>query len=108
MYFSPILDDVSLGGPVESLDSDISIIKEAVNIGLVLNSEKSEVIGGVNDCVDQLTCISVLPCVQSILPSSVSFLGSPIGDINHISSVICETIDFFRQLGECLCYILCP
>ena len=97
------LDDVSLGGPVESLVGHISIIKEAVNIGLILNSEKSEVIGGVSDGVDQLTCSSVLPGAQSILPSSVCFLGSPIGDINHISSLICEKIGFLRQLDERLC-----
>ena len=97
------LDNVSLGGPVESLVGDISIIKKAVNIGLVLNSEKSEVIGRVSDGVDQLTCSSVLPGAQSILPSSVCFLGSPIGDINHVSSVICEKIGFLHQLGERLC-----
>ena len=97
------LDNVSLGGSVESLVGDISIIKEAVNIGLVLNSEKSEVIGRVSDGVDQLTCSSVLPGAQSILPSSVCFLESPIGDINHVSSVICEKIGFLRQLGERLC-----
>ena len=82
------LDDVSLGGPVESLVGDISIIKQAVNIGRV------------SDGVDQLTCSSVLPGAQSILPSSVCFLGSPIGDINHVSSVICEKIGFLCQLGE--------
>ena len=97
------LDNVSLRGPVESLVGDISIIREAVNLGLVVNSEKSEVIGGVSDGVDQLTCSSVLPGAQSILPSSVCFLGSPIGDINHVSSVICENISFLHQLGERLC-----
>lgn len=38
------LDDISLGGPVSSLLSDLTVVKEAESVGLVLNSKKSEII----------------------------------------------------------------
>uniref|UniRef100_A0A1X7UQU8 Reverse transcriptase domain-containing protein n=1 Tax=Amphimedon queenslandica TaxID=400682 RepID=A0A1X7UQU8_AMPQE len=43
------LDDITLGGSVPSLCSDISTVKEAESIGLVLNPRKFEII---SDCTD--------------------------------------------------------
>lgn len=53
------LDDITLGGSVASLCSDIFSLKEAESIGLVLNPQKSEII---SNCPCSITSLhSVLP-----------------------------------------------
>ena len=38
------LDDVTIGGDLEDILHDLSVIKEAEVLGLTLNNEKSEII----------------------------------------------------------------
>ena len=94
------LDDISLGGPVSSLLSDLTIVKEAESIGLVLNPTKSEII--TNDENALLGLRASLPGALSLVPGEASLLGSPLGDPTSLSSAISDKISSLRLLGECL------
>ena len=64
------LDDISLGGPLSSLSSDCTIVKEAESIGLVLNPRKSEII--TNDKNALLGLRASLPGALSLVPGKAS------------------------------------
>ena len=69
------IDDISLGGPVTSIQDDLEIVYSMEDFGLTLNCAKSEVI-----CCDDLTCttiLSSLPGGQIIAPSADSPWLSP-------------------------------
>ena len=96
------LDDISLGGSVSSLLSDLSVIREAEDVGLVLNPAKSEIISNAEDSLIDLQ--SCLPGAPVYLPEEASLLGSPIGDLNSISSAIGKKLSSLRVLGDRLQY----
>ena len=69
------LDDITLGGAVEVLLQDLNVISSLEDIGLSLNSRKSEVV-----CSDHAVYGHLLPSRPNCLytdPSSAYLLGSP-------------------------------
>uniref|UniRef100_A0A1X7SSY7 Reverse transcriptase domain-containing protein n=1 Tax=Amphimedon queenslandica TaxID=400682 RepID=A0A1X7SSY7_AMPQE len=92
------LDDISLGGPVSSLLSDLTIVKEAESVGLVLNSKKSEIITKDDDTLQNLR--TTLPGAISCAPGDANLLGSPLGDPASLSSAISDKLSSLRRLGD--------
>lgn len=93
------LDDISLGGPVSSLLSDLTIVKEAESIGLVLNPRKSEIV--TNDENALLGLRASLPGALSLVPGEASLLGSPLGDPTSLSSAISDKISSWGNGYNC-------
>jgi hypothetical protein len=89
------LDDITLGGPVESVVSDISVIKEAEKIGLCLNPRKSEIISVDDTSITVLS--STLPGAPVVHPKAASLLGSP---SDCITAVINEKISSLQLMGK--------
>ena len=93
------LGDISLGGDVLDVLHDLAVIeREAAELGLLLNHRKSEVI-----CSDMSTKNSILssfPGASVVEPSDACLLGSPIGDLDCVSSVIDEKVRLLRIMGE--------
>ena len=83
---------------MSSLLSDLTIVKEAEGIGLVLNPRKSEII--TNDENALLGLRASLPGALSLVPGEASLLGSPLGDPTSLSSAISDKISSLRLLGE--------
>ena len=93
------LDDGTVGGPLEEVVSDLEMIEQVgVDLGLVLNHSKSEVI-----CMDDHTrhsILSVSPHLQSIDPADACLLGSPIGGPQSVTNVLSTKKQSLELLGE--------
>lgn len=74
------LDDLSLGGNVETLMDDLQTVRVLESYGLSLNTSKSEVITDSSATFSLFT--SSLPNSICVHPSSASLLGSPLGDLD--------------------------
>jgi hypothetical protein len=96
------LDDASIGGDMETLSADLTTFgEEAGKLGLCLNLQKSELI--------RLPEVDNLPSsfrdMKLVQPKDAVLLGSPIGDVSSIDTVIKEKIDSFTTMGERLAYL---
>ena len=97
------LDDGSPGGFTDIIH-DVEVIKrEAIKVGLELNSSKSEVIG--TDSITTEAIQSSLPGVSVVDVAQATLLGSPIGDIISISATITAKTGMLKCLGERLKYL---
>lgn len=92
------LDDVTLGGDPEDLLHDIEVMKDAAKLGLLLNSEKCEII--CSDVSARSTILASLPGAQLVPTSQAQLLGSPIGDDSCVSAVLTSKVGALRILGE--------
>ena len=93
------LDDVTLGGDREEVLHDFKIFeREAADLGLLLNQHKSEVICEAWSTREYI--LSSIPGVSVIAFSDACLLGSPIGDIESVSSSIAEKIRLLGVMGE--------
>ena len=92
------LDDISIGGPCDVIIEDLKAVMEASSLGLTLNVLKSEIITGSSPSRDCL--LTVLPGARLVNPSQASLLGSPIGDVNCVSSAIEEKTATLRSLSN--------
>jgi len=69
------LDDVTLGGPVDTVASDVAeIAKVGGNMGLILNSSKCELLAHPGVMVND----TQLQSFQRVLPSDATLLGAPL------------------------------
>ena len=85
------LDDVTLGGDQEEILHDFKIFEqEAADLGLRLNQLKSEVIS--EAWATEKYVLSFIPGASVVASSDACLLGSPIGDIESVSSSIAEKI----------------
>jgi hypothetical protein len=76
-FVSGYLDDVGIGGDVQSVVEDIQLVEfEATRLGLRLNHSKCEIIG--LDISSRVTLTRAGLCFQECLPSSATLLGTPI------------------------------
>ena len=93
------LDDGTLGGTFSEVLEDLKYVEEAAkNLGLRLNHEKSELI-----CKDRTTesaILSEVPSLRSICASDATLLGSSIGDVASIDSILKSKIEDLRTLGS--------
>ena len=93
------LDDGSVGGTLEDISHDLEIVQRAGSeLGLHLNRQKSEVI-----CTNPATAVPILsaiPGAQVVDPARATLLGSPIGDVASITSVINDKIRLLTTMGE--------
>ena len=92
------LDDITLEGAVEVLLQDLNVISSPEEIGLSLNSRKSEVV-----CSDHAVCDRLLPSFPNCLytdPSSAYLLGSPLGDVACISAALRAKVASLSVMGE--------
>ena len=81
------LDDGSLGGCREEVLHDLELVeREGAELGLRLNHEKSEVISSDNEA--RAAVLSSLPGALVVDPGHAVFLGSPVGNLPTISSVL--------------------
>jgi len=99
------LDDVTVGGAMEDILHDLTVIKNLEKMGLTLNNSKSEII-----CEDTpirqtiITCTS-LPGAQVVDPDRVSLLGSPLGDVSSIDDSLSEKIQALQVMGARFQYL---
>ena len=96
------LDDISIGSHLDVLKEDITLIRSAHQMGLVLNPSKSEVVCSSSETSDKL--LRELPGACIVDPSKAVLLGSPIGDIDSIDLAIQNKITSLRLMGERLCH----
>jgi hypothetical protein len=93
------LDDGTLAGSLEDVKADLANIKDAAKrINLELNCSKSEMI-----CIDDKTQSSMLessPTIIVVKPSNATLLGSPIGDVPSINTILQSKIDQLQLLGS--------
>ena len=93
------LDDGTIGGSLDDVIADLKRIELAgVDLGLVLNHSKSEVI-----CVDNNTKHSILevsPHLQYVHLSDACLLGAPIGGERSIIAVLTSKKKSLGLLGE--------
>ena len=90
------LDDGTIGGDPESLHSDLSLISEGgVELGLRLNSSKSEIVG-----TDPSVSFLSLPDARFVYPRDAILLGSSVGDVSSISSVLEQKTSLLKSLGD--------
>jgi hypothetical protein len=93
------LDDGSIGGSVEDVLHDFRVVEEvAADLGLSLNRKKTELI-----CDEDTTCeafLSEVPGLQVVCRSQASLLGSPIGNIDCLDSIIQQKVAQLQLLGE--------
>lgn len=82
--------------------SDIDSIKGAIEIGLALNTKKSEIISDSQDTI--LPLLSPLPDASLCHTSSAVLLGSPIGGDEGIMSAISSKVEALRCIGDRLCH----
>ena len=87
---------------METLSADLTTFgEEAGKLGLCLNLQKSELI--------RLPEVDNLPSsfrdMKLVQPKDAVLLGSPIGDVSSIDTVIKEKIDSFTTTGERLAYL---
>ena len=97
------LDDVTLGGDCHDLLHDLKVMKDAVKLGLTLNTAKCEIISQ-----DMTTCVTLLvslPGAQLVPTSHAQLLGSPLGDDASISAVLADKVEALRSLGERLKFL---
>ena len=99
------LDDVTLGGDREEVLHDFKIFeREAADLGLLLNQHKSEVICEARSTREYI--LSSIPGASVTASSDACLLGSPIGDIDSVSSSIAEKIRLLGIMGERLQHLL--
>ena len=93
------LDDGTLDGSVEDVLSDFRLVEEvAAELGLSLNQSKTELI-----CDDLASCEAFLyevPDLQVVSCSEASLLGSPIGSVECVDSVIQQKVAQFQLMGD--------
>lgn len=94
----PYLDDVTIGGNLECIMSDLEIIEGAVSLGLFLNNEKSEIITTSNSSWSPL--LSLLLGARSVAPYQAALLGSTIGDESCVSLDIMDKVDALQRMGN--------
>ena len=92
------LDDVTLAGSCEDLLHDIVVMKDAEELGLLLNTNKSEIISESMTTRGLLLCS--LPGAAIIEPSNATLLGSPLGDDVCVSTALTEKVEALSRLGE--------
>ena len=93
------LDNVTLGGDREEVLHDFNIFEqEPADLGLRLNQHKSEVICEARDTEKYV--LSFIPGASVVASSDACLLGSPIGDIESVSSSIAEKIRLLGVMGE--------
>ena len=93
------LDDISLGGDVEDISNDLVMFKQgAKDVGLQLNPNKCEIISVVPD--SQNSILSLIPGSRIVNLSMATLLGSPLGDVPGISSVLTAKTNLLKIMGE--------
>ena len=93
------LDDVTLGVDREEVLHDLkSFEQEAADLGLWLNQHKSEVICEARDTEKYV--LAFIPGASVVASSDACLLGSPIEDIESVSSSIAENIRLLGVMGE--------
>ena len=97
------LDDVTVGGAMEDILHDLTIIKNLEKMGLTLNNSKSEII--CEDATIRQTIITSLPGAQVVNPDSASLLGSPLGDVSSIDNSLSEKIQALQVMGTRFQYL---
>ena len=93
------LDDCTLGGTFSEVLEDLKFVEEAAkDLGLRLNHKKSELI--CKDGTTESAMLGEVPSLRSICPSDTTLLGSPIGDVASIDSILENKIEDLRTLGS--------
>ena len=92
------LDDLSLGGDVDTLRDDLQTVHCLESLGLSLNTSKSEIIADNTTTYDIL--VSSLPNSHYVHPSSASLLGSPLGDLDCVSTSIHAKVSDLSVVGD--------
>ena len=93
------LDDGTLGGPIQDIISDLEHIEQASkDLGLVLNKAKCEFV--CSEASTKSAIQSTFPELLSTSPADAVLLGSPIGCIRSIESVLDSKIKYLHSLGD--------
>ena len=93
------LDDGSVGGTLEDISHDLELVQRVgSDLGLHLNRQKSEVI--CTNPASAVPILSAIPGAQVQDPASATLLGSPIGDVTSITSVINDKIHHLTTMGS--------
>ena len=92
------LDDGLIGGAAQVVLNDISLIqKEAIELGLQLNINKSELIAtNVNDSL----VLEEFPDFVPVHTNDATFLGAPIGSLQSIDLALLKKCDDLRIMAD--------
>ena len=93
------LDDVSLGGPVQDVLSDLRLVEEeAAKLGLQLNYSKLELICDDPSSRDEM--LLEAPSLRCVSCAQATLLGTPIGDITSVDDSVQEKVEVLKRMGE--------
>ncbi len=97
------VNGIFLGGSCADILRDLRVIHDAEELGLVLNNGKSEIITSNHTTLGSIyTC---LPGARVVSPFSATLLGSPLRDVNSISTTIVQKIEVLERVGERFKYL---
>ena len=92
------LDDGTIGGSESDVLEDFKIIeKDAIELGLHLNQEKTELIGS-SDCGENI--ISYAPNICRVDPGKADLLGTPIGHLSTVDHAMLNKVNKLKVLGN--------
>ena len=98
------LDDGTLGGSPQEVLQDFQRVEQgAVELGLSLNHEKSEVIS--IDPAAREPLLTTAPNLSVTNPDCASLLGSPLGSVDCIDQVISDKTESLPTMGDRLSYL---
>ena len=93
------LDDGTIGGSAEDIIRDLRIVEyEAGLASLELNHAKTELV-----CDDVVTCNAVLSAFsdfKQICCNCATLLGTPLGSVGLIDSILMSKVDKLKIIGE--------
>ena len=93
------LDDITLGGQVQSILEDAEVVSSMERVGLHLNRNKSEIIcDSESSACSQI--LSSFPEAKVVDPRNASLLGSPIGDVDSVSDALVHKINSLQVMGD--------
>lgn len=92
------MDDVSVGGALDDVLHDLHVIKDARDLGLMLNHAKCELV--CRDVTARHHLVVALPGVKIVDPDNVSLLGSPLGGVPSIDKALEEKIQALKLMGS--------
>ena len=98
------LDDGTLGDSSRVISKDLDlVVHEGAARGLSLNQRKTEVVYFSSDAPSSF--LSSIPMAQLIPAQDATLLGSSIGDVNSITSVLSGKTKLLQGMGERLKYL---
>jgi hypothetical protein len=100
------LNDGTIGGSVEDVIHDLQLVEDEAGLaGLKLNHAKSELI--CDDVCARDAVMSAFSGLQVIAREQATLLGTPIGSVDLINSILTLKLEKLKLMGERLQHLSC-